>query len=143
MTARSALVPEGTTATIVMPDGSEAPLGSDEAMRHISDVVARAHGVDPDTGELFDPKPYQAPVPTLDGYRADTLKLGFAGSVEIDKKIADDLEWFKGLRFGQEVELRVTATVGKSGWTLKRDKDDGEKVVHTLGLDVHTYEISE
>jgi hypothetical protein len=92
-------------------------------------------------GELFDPKPYTTPVPTLDGHRADTVKLTFAGGVEIDLMIEDDLEWFKSLRFGQELELHVTATVAKTGWTIKTSADGDETVAHTLGLNVHSYTI--
>lgn len=107
---------------------------------HVNADTGEVTGAD---GELFDSKPYQAPVPALDGHRADTLKLAFSGNVEIDKKIADDLGWFKGLRFGQDIELRVTGTVGKHGWTLKRTSDDGEKVVHTIGLDIHSYQLDQ
>lgn len=87
---------------------------------------------------LFDGTRYQQPVPTLDGHRADTLKVAFGGAVEIDLMIEDDLEWFKTLQFGQEVELRVTAKVAKVGWAHKTGADDAETVTHTLGLAVHS-----
>lgn len=95
--------------------------------------------VDADTGEvlgdlrLFD-------IPALDGHRADTLRLAFAGSVDIDPMLDDDLEHFNTLRFGQEVELRVTGTVGKTGWTLKVDSEGNETVTHTLSIVVHSYQ---
>ncbi len=85
---------------------------------------------------LFNGADYQQPRPALDGYRADTLKLAFAGNIDI--KLDDDVTWFQNLRFGQELELHVTAFVGKHGWTLKKTSDDGETVTHTLGLTVHT-----
>lgn len=91
-------------------------------------------------GELFPGNLYDRPVPTLDGQRADTLKLQFAGGVEIDLADGEALEWFKGLRFGQELELAVTVTVGKVGWAIKTNQETGEeKVTHTLGLNVHSY----
>lgn len=92
-------------------------------------------------GELFDPKPYQTPVPTLDGHRADTLKLAFAGGVEIDKLINDDLEHFKNLRFGQELVLRITGVVGKNGWTIKTNSEGEETVTNTIGILVHSYTV--
>lgn len=90
--------------------------------------------------ELFDPKPYTIPVPTLDGHRADTLKLAFGGSVEIDAMDNTALEHFKSLRFGQEITLVVTGTVGKNGWTIKTNSEGEETVLHTLGLNVTGHE---
>lgn len=120
-----------------------------ETTNAVADIIDGAPGgidlggarLDPDTGELFDPAPYITPVPALDGHRADTLKLAFAGGVEIDLMVDDDLEWFKSLRFGQELELRVTATVAKVAWTHKANSEGEEKVAHTLGLAVHSYEL--
>lgn len=92
-------------------------------------------------GELFDPKPYIIPVPTLDGHRADTLKLAFGGAVEIDLMLEGNLEHFESLKFGREVELQITATVGKKQWSIRRNDDTGEETVtHTVGLAVHSYE---
>jgi hypothetical protein len=91
------------------------------------------------TGDLGDLRLFT--LPALDGHRADTLKLAFAGGVEIDVMVDDDLAWFKSLRFGQEIDLRVTATVAKVGWTHKTNSEGEEKVSHTLGLAVHSYTI--
>lgn len=91
-------------------------------------------------GELFDPKPYDAPVPKLDGHKADKLKLAFGGSVEVDLMLEGNLEHFKSLRFGQEVELTVTAIVGKKHWAIRTDDEGTETVTHTVGLSVHSYE---
>lgn len=88
---------------------------------------------------LFDGTAYDTPVPKLDGHRADVLKLTFAGNVEIDLMIPDDIEWFKGLRFGQELELTVTGTVTKSQWGLRVNSETGEeKATHALGITVHS-----
>jgi hypothetical protein len=91
------------------------------------------------TGNLDDLRLFN--LPALDGHRADTLKLAFAGGVDIDKMDDDQLSWFNDLRFGQELELTVTATVAKTGWTLKTNADGDETVAHTLGLAVHSYTI--
>lgn len=90
-------------------------------------------------GELFPGNLYDRPVPTLHGHRADTLKLAFAGGVDIDLMDEHALAWFKDLRFGQELEITVTAVVGKSGWAIKTTADGDETVTHTLGLHVHSY----
>ena len=94
-------------------------------------------------GELFPGNLYDRHVPTLDGHRADTLRLAFAGSVDIDLMDEEALAWFKNLRFGQELDLHVTAVVGKNGWTLKTNADGDETVTHTLGLAVHSYGIEQ
>lgn len=107
---------------------------------HVNADTGEITGTD---GELFPGSAYQRPLPALDGHRADTLKLAFAGGVDIDLMDDDALDWFKGLRFGQEIELTVTGTVGKSGWTLKRGADDQETVVHTIGLTVHSIDRGE
>ena len=80
-------------------------------------------------------------LPTLDGHRADTLKLAFGGAVEIDKLINTDLEHFKGLRFGQEIELRVTGVIGKNAWVIKTDGEGYETVTNTIGIVVHSYTV--
>jgi hypothetical protein len=94
-----------------------------------------------DGGELFDPKPYTIPVPTLDGHRADTLRLAFGSSVDVDPMDNEALDHFKSLRFGQEIELHITGVVGKNGWTIKTNTEGEETVVHTLGINVHSYTI--
>ena len=111
-------------------------------------MTASTITVDTDTGEvtsedgeLFDPKPFTIPVPQLDGHRADTLKLAFAGNVDIDKMDNEALDHFKSLRFGQEVELRISGTVGKTGWALKTDSEGQDTVTHTLGISVHSYQV--
>lgn len=120
-------ISEDVTAGLVMPDGTTVPLESDEASNEIRRVVANAHGVDPDTGELFDPKPYTIPLPVLDGHRADTLKLAFTGGIEIDPMIDDDLDWFKTLSFGQEIELGYNLGFRK---TAEPQADERGNIIH-------------
>lgn len=53
--------------------------------------------------------------------------------------LPDQIDWFNGLRFGQELELHITATVAKHTWSLKTNQETGEeKATHTLGLNVHS-----
>lgn len=92
--------------------------------------------------ELFDAKKYDVPVPKLDGHRADTIKVAFAGGVEVDVMVGPDLDYFKSLKLGQEIELTVSAIVAKSTWSYRiADEESGEEqVVHTVGLKVVSYE---
>ena len=61
--------------------------------------------------------------------------------VPIDPMLEDNLEHFKSLRFGDEIELRITGIVGKNTWTIRINEDTGEeKVTHTIGVAVHSYE---
>jgi hypothetical protein len=85
---------------------------------------------------IFDAAPFTIPVPTLDGHRADVLKLTFGGGVEIDKMLSDDLERFKALSFGDELTLNIEVVVSKVNWTLARKADGGEKVTHVVGFKV-------
>jgi hypothetical protein len=95
-------------------------------------------------GELFNGAAYDTPVPKLNGHRADTLKVAFNGGIEIDLMLPDQLDWFKQLRFGQELDLHVTATVTKHGWQLKVNPETGEeKATHTIGLQIHSIDTPE
>lgn len=94
--------------------------------------------------ELFDPQPYQTPVPTLHGHRPDTIRLAFGGGLEIDLKDGQLVDYLKTLRLGQELELHVTATVAKVNWSHRTTSDDGdEKVTHVVGVNVHSIELPE
>lgn len=94
---------------------------------------------------LFNGDQYATPVPKLDGHRADTLKLTIGGTIEIDPMDGQLLDWFKSLRFGQDIELRVTGTIGGHAWTHRvTDPDSGqEKVTHARKLVVHSIETDE
>lgn len=93
---------------------------------------------------LFNGATYDTPVPKLDGHRADTLKLSFAGSIEIDPMDGELLEWFNGLRFGQDIALRVTGAIGGHAWTHRiTDPESGqEKVTHARKVVVHSIDVA-
>lgn len=83
----------------------------------------------------------QLEIPGLDGYRAEKLALTFSGSVDLDRTSQDDLDFVNGLKLGREVELRVTATVSKKGFTLSAGKDDGpDSAGYGVGLKIHSLE---
>lgn len=152
---------DGTiTTTVVLPDGTEAPLESDEAMGHIADVVRRAHGVpdnvDPDTGEvtepladagdgqLFDGNIYRDPRLRIEknGRTITDIQIGFGGTVPLRRHTVDHVEWHQDLKEGQEIELLVTATVTKDGFQFKPPTDKaGAKLIETKTLTVHTIDV--
>lgn len=68
----------------------------------------------PREGELFDGNAYNDPrleLATRDGRRITDLRVGFSGGIELERHGPDDVDWWKSLRVGDEVTLRVEATV--------------------------------
>lgn len=93
------------------------------------------------TDEIFDASSYDLPIPRLDGHKADKLVVSFSGQIELDRTSQDDLDLVEGFSLGREVELRITATVSKKGFTLAAGKDDGpETTGYGVGLKVHSLE---
>ena len=85
---------------------------------------------------------YQLAIPGMDGYRAERLALAFSGSVDLDRTSEEDLDFVNGLKLGREVELRVTATVTKKGFTLSPGQGEGaESAGYGVGLKVHSLEV--
>jgi len=85
----------------------------------------------------------QMEIPGLDGYRAEKLVVSLSGGVEFnDVTQADDVEFVRSLKLGQEVKLTVTATVTKKGFVLTPGKDDmtDDKTSFGVGLRVHSLE---
>lgn len=92
---------------------------------------------------LFDGATYETPLPKLHGHRPDTIRLAFGGGLEIDLMDGQLVDYLKTLRLGQELDLHVTATVAKVNWSHRQTTDDGEKVTHVVGLNVHSLEMAE
>ena len=85
----------------------------------------------------------QLEIPGLDGYRAEKLAIAISGGVEyLDVTQSEDVAFVKSLKLGQEVELRVTATVTKKGFMLTPGKDEmtDDKTTFGVGLKVHSLE---
>jgi hypothetical protein len=85
----------------------------------------------------------QMEIPGLDGYRAEKLAISISGGVEfLDVTQADDVAFVKSLKLGQEVELKVTATVTRKGFMLTPGKDEmtDDKTTFGVGLKVHSLE---
>lgn len=97
------------------------------------------------TDELYSADPRQLAIPGLDGYVAEKLTVALSGGVEFnDLTQSEDVAFVKSLRLGQEVELRVTATVTKKGFTLAPGKDEmtDDKTSYGVGLKVHSLEVA-
>jgi len=130
-----------TTVTMTAGGKTTGPVTVNEFADHVKQIV-RDTGVIVSDGELFDAKPYQTPLPTLDGHRPDTIKLQFGAGIEVDLKDGRLVDYLKTLRLGTEVGLYVTATVAKVNWAHRNDSGE-EKVTHTVGLAVHTIDLPE
>lgn len=87
-------------------------------------------------------KDRQLAIPGLDGYRADKLAISFSGGVDLDRQSSDDLDFVNGLRMFQEVQLVVTATVMKKGFSGVKDADGETQVGYGVGLKVHSVELA-
>ena len=95
------------------------------------------------TDELYSVESYQLAIPGMDGYKADKLALTFSGGVDLDRTSADDLEFVNGLKLGSTIELKVTATVTKKGFTLTAGKDETpDSTGYGVGLKVHSLEVT-
>jgi hypothetical protein len=93
------------------------------------------------TDELYSVESYQLAIPGMDGYKADSMALSFSGAVPLDRTSADDLEFVNGLKLGQQIELKVLATVTKKGFSLTAGKDDNpDSTGYGVGLKVHSLE---
>ena len=93
--------------------------------------------------QAFDTTVYDLPIPKLDGHKADKLTIAFSGSVELDRTNSDDLELIDALTLGRDVEMRVTATVTRKGFTLAAGKEDApETTGYGVGMKVHSLEVA-
>jgi len=85
----------------------------------------------------------QLEIPGMDGYRAEKLAISLSGGVEFaDVTQADDVAFVKSLKLGQEVELKVVATVTRKGFVLTpgRDEMSDDKTTFGVGLKAHSLE---
>lgn len=77
---------------------------------------------------LFDKARYDDPelrIQKVDGQGIDKIRVGFAGSVMLDRSDPKDVALFNKLILGKEVELRCAGKVAKTatGWTTNREGD--------------------
>ena len=96
----------------------------------------------PEGGGIFDPAAYELPIPKKDGHRADVLKVGLGGAIELDLYDEDALAFIQSLRLGQELELSVTVRVAATGWqhSLRGEAQD-DHAVFAVSLKAHSLDI--
>lgn len=110
-----------------------AATGADE-----EPIAGTQSGPDAEKGKLFD-LPRVAIV--TDETDPTTLKIAFAGSVELDRSIPDDVSFYNRLIAGQDGELRVTVHVAGAKTTHHRDSEGYvDDVIQTKSLIVHSVE---
>ena len=92
--------------------------------------------------QAFDTEPYTLPIPKLDGHTADKVIIALSGSVELDRHNPTHLEFIETLTLGKDVDLDITATVTRKGFTLQAGKEDSpESTGYGVGLKVHSLEV--
>jgi hypothetical protein len=92
---------------------------------------------------IFDATSYDLPIPSQDGHKADRLSVSFSGGVDLDRTSEEDLDLVETLTLGQEINLRITATVTKKGFTFAAGKEDSpETTGYGVGLRVHSLEVA-
>lgn len=100
-----------------------------------------ASGEDAEAGKLFEVPRVKVVVDDTD---PSVLKLAFAGSVDLDRGIASDVELYNSLRAGHEADLRISVHVAGAKTTHRRDSEgDVDAVVQTKSLIVHTVTVDE
>lgn len=98
-------------------------------------------GEDAEKGKLFEVPRVGVIVDETD---PTVLKLAFAGSVDLERGVASDVELYNQLKSGKSAELRVTVHVAGAKTTHRRDSEgDVDAVVQTKSLIVHSIELDE
>lgn len=97
----------------------------------------------PDDG-LFDGSQYDLPIPSLDGHKADVLRIVIGGGIDLDLYDEHALKFLETLKLGRDLELTVTVRVTGSAWRHAVKGEDGaDHVVHQVALKAHSIEIPE
>lgn len=114
----------------------------EELVDKMTDAVVKI--IDPG-GALFDTNAYNDPrleLHTKDGKRVNEIAVAFGGGVDLRRLNISDVEFFKSLRLGDEVELTVTCIVGAEGDTEKPPTEKRGKVIAARKtLRIHSIDI--
>lgn len=95
-----------------------------------------------DEDAIFDASQFDLPIPRLDGRKADKLVVSFGGQIELDRTSDDDLAFVEDLMLGRDVELRITASVARKGFSHAAGKEDGPDTIgYGISLKVHSLEV--
>jgi hypothetical protein len=89
-------------------------------------------GQDAEKGKLFE-VPRVAVI--LDDSDPTVIKLAFSGSIDLDRTIAKDVEFYNSLHDGKEATLELVVHVAGAKTTHRRDSEgDVDAVVQTKSL---------
>lgn len=97
-------------------------------------------GQDPDKGKLFEVPRVKI---VLDESDPTVLKVSIAGSIELDRTVARDVEFYNSLKAGQTASLAISAHVAGAKTTHRRDSEGNvDAVVQTKSLTVTDIELA-
>lgn len=97
-------------------------------------------GQDPDKGKLFEVPRVKVAVDESD---PTVIKLAFSGSIDLDRTVAKDVEFFNKLKSGKPASLAISAHVAGARTRHRRDSEgDVDAVVQTKSLIITDIEIA-
>ena len=95
-------------------------------------VAGTKSGEDPDVGKLFEVPRVKVAIDTAD---PTVIKLAFSGSIELDRGNAKQMEFYNGLKAGQEAVIDVTCHVAGATMRHRRDSEgDVDAIVQTKSI---------
>jgi len=103
----------------------------------------REHLDDDAQDEMFDGSIYDDPALVLEhsGRRVDAIRVTFGGGVQLERWQVSDVDMFKELKEGQEVEFLVTGVVRSNSFAMKKaTAKRGAQLHQTKTIDVHSLE---
>lgn len=104
-------------------------------------VDGTATGPDAETGKLFEVPRVKV---LLDESDPTVIKLAFSGSIDLDRTIAKDVEFFNSFHDGREATIELVVHVAGAKTTHRRDSEgDVDAVVRTKSLVVTNVTVSE
>jgi hypothetical protein len=104
-------------------------------------VEGTASGEDAEKGKLFEVPRIKV---ILDETDPTVIKLAFSGSIDLDRTIAKDVEFYNRLRDGKEADLEITVHVAGAKTVHRRDSEgDVDAVVQTKSLTVTNVTVAE
>ena len=86
----------------------------------------------------LDASVYDLPIPTVDGLKADKLRVSISGTVELDRTDPDDLAWFEAFKLGRDVNLELIATCTGKPQSFAPSEDGPGVTSLVVSLRAHT-----
>lgn len=110
-----------------------------EAPQQVDIPEGTQSGEDPDAGQLFEVPRVKIEIDETD---PTVIKLGFGGSIELDRSVASDVQVYNSLVAGRNASLHVEVFVKGPKNTHRRDSEGNvDAVVQTKSLDVHSIDV--